>query len=277
MELGPLRQDDPASARSPSTQAASGLPSLIPAFNPNSSAIPHPLHRLQNMSLLRSISASYCLSSLGRPVISFRPRFPRNVRCNSSSSASRPRIRVGSYIWYTVCFSIGIGLGYQVKLLACPPPQPIPGSTEDHLALQSLASQIDSLDIVKSLRAEEYHLHSDTPLTDSARGKSGWRELEIKNIISDDAGKGSKSTRTLTQESMAGARGLGVQRAFWNPITKEVVAVLWSGSFLQGWPGLTHGGAIATIFDEVLTRVVAGPDRSLGAWPVYSTHGAKVI
>jgi hypothetical protein len=152
-------------------------------------------------------------------------------------------------------------------LLACPPPQPTPGSAEDDLALQSLASQIDSLDIVKSLRAEEYHLHSDTQLGDSGKGKSGWRELDIKDIISEDVGKESKATRTLTQQSMAGARSLGVQRAFWNPITREMVVVLWCGAFLQGWPGLTHGGAIATLFDEAFTRVVAGPDKSIDSVP----------
>lgn len=49
---------------------------------------------------------------------------------------------------------------------------------------------------------------------------------------------------------MAGARGLGVQRVFWNQGQGELVAVQWFGGGVSGWPGVTHGGAIATVLSE---------------------------
>ena len=84
-----------------------------------------------------------------------------------------------------------------------------------------------------------------------------------KNIAESKEDWGSK-TRTLTGESLAGSRGLGVQRAFWNAETKELVAVVWIGGALSGWPGLAHGGAIATIFEDCMSRMIVGPDVSIG-------------
>jgi hypothetical protein len=66
--------------------------------------------------------------------------------------------------------------------------------------------------------------------------------------------------------AMSGTRGLGVQRAFWNPETKELVAVVWIGGGLAGWPGVAHGGAIATIFEEAMARMVKGPVGTVGMY-----------
>ncbi|KAF2199132.1 hypothetical protein GQ43DRAFT_376975 [Delitschia confertaspora ATCC 74209] len=186
-----------------------------------------------------------------------------SVRYKSTSSSPKRGRPFGSYLWYPLCLTLGIGAGYQLRQLACPPPLPEPGTEEDHAALELLARDIDNLDIVKSLRAEGYHLHADTPLTEARTGKAGWRELENRHIVSDDASDQKEITRTLTQQSIAGMQGLGVHRAFWNPLTRELVAVVWCGGALTGWPGLTHGGAIATMFDEAFSRAVAGPDKSL--------------
>ena len=111
----------------------------------------------------------------------------------------------------------------------------------------------------------------------------GWRELDVETVLSDigiqksavrfgnaplknvdEGDTGKQVTRTLTQQTMAGTRGLGVQRAFWNAATRELIAVVWFGGALSGWPGLAHGGAIATVFDEGFSRIVAGPETSLG-------------
>jgi len=54
----------------------------------------------------------------------------------------------------------------------------------------------------------------------------------------------------MTRETMAGARGLGVERLFWNTKNHELVAVVWFGGGVSGWPGVTHGGAIATVLGE---------------------------
>jgi len=50
---------------------------------------------------------------------------------------------------------------------------------------------------------------------------------------------------------------LGVQKIFWNATTGEAVSVIFFGGALSGWPGITHGGAIATVIDESLGRVAA--------------------
>jgi len=50
--------------------------------------------------------------------------------------------------------------------------------------------------------------------------------------------------------SMAGSRGLGVERVFWNERDKELVAVVWLGPGLSGFPGVAHGGAIATVLAD---------------------------
>jgi hypothetical protein len=45
-----------------------------------------------------------------------------------------------------------------------------------------------------------------------------------------------------------------------------MVAVIWIGGGLAGWPGVAHGGAIATIFEETMARMVRGPNGNIGRW-----------
>ncbi|KAF2810311.1 uncharacterized protein BDZ99DRAFT_387057 [Mytilinidion resinicola] len=185
------------------------------------------------------------------------------------------------YIWGTTFVFFGLVAGHVARSFVAPPPFPDPESREDRFRLEVLRRDIDSLDIVKALRAEGYHLHSDTALNDSGAGKSGWRELDFL-VISDPSGTKLEDasqtisneqmlkpepTRTLTQKTMAGSGGLGVQRAFWNPVTRELIAVVFFGGRLSGWPGLAHGGAIATVLQDGLSRVVAGPDAILDSVP----------
>lgn len=183
------------------------------------------------------------------------------------------------YIWGTTFIFIGLAAGHVARSFVAPPPFPDPESREDRFRLEVLRRDIDSLGIVKALRAEGYHLHSDTALDESGKGKSGWRELDFPAILSDPSGTKLEDasqklsndpipkpeiTRTLTQKTMAGSGGLGIQRAFWNPLTRELIAVVFFGGRLSGWPGLAHGGAIATVLQDGLSRVVAGPDTILG-------------
>jgi hypothetical protein len=119
--------------------------------------------------------------------------------------------------------------------------------------LQSLNADIDKLDIVKDLRKQSYSVHSDVPLTSAAGVEAPKAWLEIN----DDAQK------TGLLGAMSGTRGLGVQRAFWNADTREMVAVVWIGGGLSGWPSVAHGGAIATIFEEAMARMVKGPSGNV--------------
>ncbi|KAF2281622.1 uncharacterized protein EI97DRAFT_438942 [Westerdykella ornata] len=135
---------------------------------------------------------------------------------------------------------------------------PRPGSEEDVLALEALADQMDDLDIVKRMRS----------YATSYGTQSGWIELDLQDSIANVTTSGEeRRVRPLTEQAMAGIQGLGVQRAFWNSETRELVAVVWIGPRLTGWPGIAHGGAIATIFEETMARMIAGPNASIDTIP----------
>jgi hypothetical protein len=125
---------------------------------------------------------------------------------------------------------------------------------------------------VQSLRSQSYNLHTDTALrsgpglTSSPPGSSrkisaykGWLELDL------GFGRESGGKEGILGV-MSGTRGLGVQRAFWNAETREMVAVVWIGGGLAGWPGVAHGGAIATVMEEVMARMVRGPEGVIGKY-----------
>ncbi|CAG5156591.1 uncharacterized protein ALTATR162_LOCUS4388 [Alternaria atra] len=199
----------------------------------------------------------------------------RSVRQNFFSSSYhahhnlplplQSRIR-WSYLWYASILALGITTGLGARHFAAPLGLPEPGSREDEIILDSLRRDIDALEIVQSLRSQSYNLHTDTALRSgpglmsSPPGSSrkisaykGWLELDL------DLGRENGGKRGALGV-MSGTRGLGVQRAFWNAETREMVAVVWIGGGLAGWPGVAHGGAIATIMEEVMARMIRGPD-----------------
>jgi hypothetical protein len=51
-------------------------------------------------------------------------------------------------------------------------------------------------------------------------------------------------------QNLQGAGRLGVERIFFNRSTRELLAVVWFGGALSGWPGVTHGGLLATTLSE---------------------------
>lgn len=220
--------------------------------------------------MLRPRSAFLRSNLLLRPQPSRYPRRHNQTAASPTATSTpaspkRSRFRI-SYIWYGLVLITGGGLGFTVRNFAAPIPFPLPGSREDELALKALTSDVEKLDIVKYMRSQGYHLHADTPL--SSLGKNAahksWVELDMKTNITESKEDWGQKTRTVTWESMAGARGLGVQRAFWNAETRELVAVVWIGGALSGWPGLAHGGAVATIFQDCMSRMIAGPNVSIG-------------
>lgn len=61
--------------------------------------------------------------------------------------------------------------------------------------------------------------------------------------------------RRITTGPLAGSRGVGAyQHIFHNRATGEVVSVVYLGTGTIGWPGVVHGGAIATLLDEHSAR-----------------------
>jgi hypothetical protein len=191
-------------------------------------------------------------------------RIPRNHPSLPLPLESRFR---WSYLWYAAVLGLGVTTGLGARQFAAPLGLPEPGSESDKLILESLGKDIDKLEIVQSLRSQSYNLHSDTALrTDAGLGAGGakkisaykgWLEVDI-NFTGTDEGKNG------ILGVMSGTRGLGVQRAFWNAETREMVAVVWMGGGLSGWPGVAHGGAIATVFEEIMARMRRGPEGPVG-------------
>lgn len=187
-----------------------------------------------------------------------------------------------SYFWYASILALGITTGLGARHFAAPLGLPEPGSREDEIILDSLRRDIDALEIVQSLRSQSYNLHTDTALrsgpgitssTGSSRKISaykGWLELDL------DFGRENEGKKGILGV-MSGTRGLGVQRAFWSAETKEMVAVVWIGGGMSGWPGVAHGGAIATIFEEIMARMVRGPDGIVGVYTVSSNSESGLI
>ncbi|KAF2263469.1 hypothetical protein CC78DRAFT_581562 [Lojkania enalia] len=187
-----------------------------------------------------------------------------NIRLLSLSSITpqQSRFRI-AYLWYAICLTSGTAAGYTIRKFLTPLELPLPGSSDDDHALDTLAAELDALDIVKTMRAQGYHLHSDTPLNELGKGKGGWMELDIGRNITESAVDKVKAAPTISQKALAGLRGFGVQRAFWNSETRELIAVVWMGGAISGWPGIAHGGAIAILFEDSMTRLVAGPHNAL--------------
>ncbi|KAG8631131.1 hypothetical protein KVT40_000271 [Elsinoe batatas] len=70
-----------------------------------------------------------------------------------------------------------------------------------------------------------------------------------------DTGEGKGDGRFgggVVEGALGGSRGLAVQRVFWNRKETELVAVVYLGKGLCGWPNTVHGGFLATLMGEKL-------------------------
>lgn len=120
-----------------------------------------------------------------------------------------------------------------MRLVISPPALPPAGSREDKLMTDFVRKEGEKLPIVKSLMED--------PL---------WEWHDAYETLSPD-----EQTARFTTGALAGARALGgFQRVFANKSTGEVVTVVWFGGAVAGWPGVTHGGLVATVLDEQFGR-----------------------
>ena len=84
-----------------------------------------------------------------------------------------------------------------------------------------------------------------------------WAELSVYEDLQESEKKSS-----MTAGAMGGSRGLGVQRVFWNEKEQRAICVVFFGGALAGWPGVTHGGTIATILQENMERLATISDTN---------------
>lgn len=128
---------------------------------------------------------------------------------------------------------LGMTAGQYVRWIIAPPDLPQPGSREDAALTASLHKMASKLPLVQSLAAD-----------------ATWRTWPAYRSIPD-----AERPHRLTTGPLAGARGVGgYQQVFENAQTGEVIVVVWVGGAMAGWPGVAHGGFVATVLDETLGR-----------------------
>jgi acyl-coenzyme A thioesterase PaaI-like protein len=163
---------------------------------------------------------------------------PRDLRSQLSQQTTPPsprprKRRVRLFFYATIFLMLGLTSGQYVRWVIMPPPHPEPGTKEDAALTAYIHSRAAKLPIVQSLS------------TDPA-----WHSWDAYSLFSPE-----ERAHRITTGPLGGSRGIGgYQRIFQNVDSGEFVSVVWIGGSLAGWPGVTHGGLIATILDESLGR-----------------------
>ncbi|KAF2722186.1 hypothetical protein K431DRAFT_319824 [Polychaeton citri CBS 116435] len=163
----------------------------------------------------------------------------------NKSFLSRNRGRIA---WIWLAGLLGWMGGSFTSHTISPPPLPAPGTREDGILMADLNQRIDNEFKVKVLRGKCLGV---ARLLKGEEG--GWVEIVPQPSSSVVNGKGeveAPSTGKRLADALAGAKGLGVQRVFWDRGEHQLVSVVWFGGSIAGWPGVTHGGAIATELTE---------------------------
>ncbi|KFY28273.1 hypothetical protein V493_03011 [Pseudogymnoascus sp. VKM F-4281 (FW-2241)] len=133
-------------------------------------------------------------------------------------------------------------MGKFISAMLAPPPIPSPESPEGQKLTEALRTDAEALPLAKSMAGEEW---------------------EAWDAYTTPGGDGLANR--LTSGPLAGYGGIGYQRVFYNKTTGEYVVLAWLGRGLSGWPGVVHGGLLATLLDECLARTgMRGLDGGVG-------------
>lgn len=139
----------------------------------------------------------------------------------------------GKTIVYITLFSvIGFTIGKYSSMLLAPAALPVPLSKED----------LHHTNILKQASLA-------LPLVTKMAKDPEWESWDAYESLPKN-----RVEHRLTTGPLGGIRGIGHQRVFHNKTTGEYVVLVWLGKALAGWPGVVHGGCIATVLDECLGR-----------------------
>ncbi|RMY61003.1 hypothetical protein D0865_01227 [Hortaea werneckii] len=204
-------------------QATSGVMNVTRTLRPRLLR-PHLSSRYQHLRRSESTAAGQTTTSSAPPP---QPSFLKRFR--------------SPILWSSLALALGFTGGSLVSHTLAPPPMPEPGTHEDGVLMADLNKQIDEDFKVKVLRGKCLGVAKQLK---GAEG--GWVEI-VPPPPEDTRLRGDGLV-----EKMQGAKGLGVERLFWDRGEHKLVAVIWFGGSLCGWPGVTHGGAIATALSDKL-------------------------
>jgi acyl-coenzyme A thioesterase PaaI-like protein len=214
--------------------------------------------------LLRSARRSYAAPSFGRAqslqaqISSTQPpTTTADTDPNASAHDTHPpppppphqKRSLRPYIYATLFFILGSSIGRYAAYVVAPPPLPAPGSREDEILSSTIETMASKLPVVQKLNADPNNVSWPAYSTFSEEEKP----------------------RRITSGALGGARGLGGYQHIWhNRQTGEFISVVWIGGALAGWPGVAHGGLLATVLDESLGRA------AIATFPVKTGVTAKL-
>ena len=147
---------------------------------------------------------------------------------------------------------LGVVGGQFIVHTIAPPKLPDLGTREDGVLMADLNARIDEEFKVKVLRGK------CLGVARQLKGEeAGWFEVLPSPL---EFAKTQSMEEGLVAQ-MQGARGLGTERVFWNRGNDTLVAVVWFGGALCGWPGVVHGGCLAIAMAEKLSLAAALADK----------------
>jgi len=178
-----------------------------------------------------------------RPTLSLR--YQHLIRAQSTTAVPPPsptpsqpsflKRNRSAILWSTLGLTLGLTAGNLVAHTIAPPPMPEAGTHEDSILLADLNQRIDADFKVKVWRGKCLGVAKQLK-----GGQGGWVEI-VPRPVGDTTIEGESMINHLQ-----GAKAFGVERLFWDRDERRLTAIIWFGGAISGWPGVTHGGAIAT-------------------------------
>jgi len=145
----------------------------------------------------------------------------------------KPRFPLSRVLSAGIFLLIGTAAGSGVRLFVAPPEPPTPGSEADRYTIEALHEQAAKLPIVVRLSADP-----------------DWDSWDAYDTLTPE-----HRAQHITAGALGGARGVGgYQRVFYHAESGEFISVVFFGAATAGWPGVVHGGTLATLLDESCGR-----------------------